>query len=111
MLVTLSSDPSFRERYKTLKKSEFPVITTSDPSIVGTDYLLGCESYTERKIQAYRSAGMKIALQRTDLSTERVRNEYVSKTNSAYEELLSKLTYYAGIVSRLISKFPNFTGQ
>lgn len=111
LLVTLSKDPSFRERYTSLTKNDFPIITTSDPSIVGTDYLLGCESYTERKIQAYRSAGIKIALQRTDLSTERIRNEYISKINTAYEELLGKLTYYAGIVTRIISKFPNFTGQ
>lgn len=111
LLVTLSKDSNFRERYTSLTKNDFPIITTSDPSIVGTDYLLGCESYTERKIQAYRSAGIKIALQRTDLSTERIRNEYVSKINTAYEELLGKLTYYAGIVTRIISKFPNFTGQ
>lgn len=111
ILVNLSKDNSFREKYKTSQGKEFPTINTSDPSIVGANYLVGCENYTERKIQAYRNAAMKIALQKTDLSTERIRNQYVTKMNEAYEELLSKLTYYSGIIARIVSKFPNFTGQ
>lgn len=110
-LFALSQNKEFREKYKNLRKQDFPTINTNDPTIVSNNYLEGCSDYEERKIQAYKQTGVKIAIRRTDLSSERIRNEYVSKMSSAYEELLNKLNYYAGIVARIVGKFPNFTGQ
>lgn len=112
-IVRITNNEAFRIAFKESTKTELPPMNTTTQSLKANGgnvkILKTCKNDMQLRILAYRDIGLTLAYERMALEKEKTRNEYFTKVNTSYEELLNKINFYAGTVARIIAKFPNYT--
>ncbi|MFO0763457.1 MAG: hypothetical protein U0518_01105 [Candidatus Gracilibacteria bacterium] len=112
-IIRITNNQAFQVAFANATKVILPPMDTTSRALKAKDGDTGifktCKNDMQLRILAYRDIGLTLAYERMALEKEKTRNEYFTKVNASYEDLLNKVNFYAGTVARIIAKFPNYT--